>query len=81
MYIGTEGSVSPEPITRNYGQDTETSLNSSLNKSRGNKLTILQTGIQVIKDGNVLDNDQLLQKIRVPEKITRKFTVARDFAE
>ena len=57
--------------------------NSCLKKRKAEaKLSILeQSGIMVIREGQVLNNDQLSEKIRVPEKIQRKFTIARDYAE
>ena len=46
------------------------------------KLKILENnGLMVIRDGQVMNNEQLLDKIKVPEKIQRKFTIARDYAE
>jgi hypothetical protein len=38
-----------------------------------NKLSILAANIEVIRDGKVLNNDELLYKIRVPDKIVRSF--------
>lgn len=55
-------------------------MTSSMRK-KGKKLTNLHYGIEVIRDGNVLSNEQLLKQIRVPEKIQRKFTIARDYEE
>jgi len=42
------------------------------------KLSILAANIDVIRDGQLLNNDELLHKIRVPDKIVRSFQVARD---
>lgn len=61
---------------REYAERT----GSALRKKNG-KLTILENKIEVIRDGNVLNNDQLIKQIRVPDKIQRKFTIARDYEE
>ena len=62
--------------------ETDRSLSSSLKKHQANKLSILeQSGIEVLRNGKLLDNDQLFDKIRVPDKIVRKFKVARDHNE
>ena len=50
-------------------------------KGKAGKLTILENKIEVIRDGNVLNNQELFNQIRVPEKIQRKFTIARDYDE
>jgi len=44
--------------------------NSSLKrKNKTGKLTILQNKIEVIHNGAVLNNNELLNQIKVPEKI------------
>ena len=55
----------------------------SLKKQKGGgRLTILEKkGIEVVRDGKVLSNDELLNRIKVPERIQRKFTIARDYDE
>ena len=58
----------------------EASLSASMRK-KGKKLTNLTYGIEIIRDGNVLSNEQLLKQIRVPDKIHRRFTIARDYDE
>ena len=61
--------ISISPMRSRQGSETERPLNSSIKKKKGGKLTILESGVQVIRDGVVLNNDSLLNNIRVPDKI------------
>ena len=50
-------------------------------KAAGGKLNILHENIEVMANGAILDNSLLLNQIRVPAKIKRQFTIARDYHE
>ena len=47
-------------------------------KNLDGKLSILAANVEVIRNGRLLNNEDLMQRIRVPPKIVRSFQVARD---
>ena len=55
--------------------ENEGSLNSSIHLQKSGQMAFVKNAVKAVRDGRILNNDQLLQEIRVPDKIQRAIKV------
>ena len=55
--------------------ENEGSLNSSIHLQKSGQMAFVKNAVKAVRDGRILNNNQLLQEIRVPDKIQRAIKV------
>ena len=55
--------------------ENEESLNSSIHLQKSGQMAFVKNAVMAVRDGRTINNDQLLQEIRVPDKIQRAVKV------